>query len=499
MRFVPKVIFYNNFSLLLLGQVLFKITHIMKRITIKSLTILFSLAMFVGCKKEEITVQKNDKSQWDIEKNFVDDDIRTRLGYDPRYEYATPTSSEVVAPMLTLQGFTLADKNTRTLEVKLTKASEKDVNVSLVYDATLFDKVKSNYSGYELGEASLVQIPTAQKTIAAGTTTTTFEIQVTNQSDFSKKVILPFAVKVSNNDFVKTISGKDYFVVRIYPKGLTFDTVNKKVAKEATFKNGKAEMADKVVNIAVTSSDATGSAISLGLERDNTLVTTGTLAPDNVVGTISKIDFKDKTSATFSFTLQNIEGITATGTYIVPFKLMAYDAAGTGHKVLDTPILVNIEVTEKGIPDRNTIVEINSYSGALIANTKYSFTSNYAGGHLYKIKDGTTLTGNWWIDTYRTGNQTVILWTEFNTPTVVNGIKITQETAGKRVEALAVYASDNTSISTFKSQGTYEAQGSPGEEVYLKFEKPIKAKYLMLTYFENTQDQYIDIHEMEFF
>ena len=401
--------------------------------------------------------------------------------------------------MLTLQGFTLADKNTRTLEVKLTKASEKDVNVSLVYDATLFDKVRSNYSGYELGEASLAQIPTAQKTIAAGTTTTTFEIQVTNQSDFSKKVILPFAVKVSNNDFVKTISGKDYFVVRIYPKGLTFDTANKKVAKEAIFKNGNVEMADKVVNIAVTSSDATGSAISLGLERDNTLVTTGTLAPDNVVPTIDKIDFKDKTSATFSFTLQNIEGITATGTYVVPFKLMAYDAAGTGHKVLDTPILVNIEVTEKGIPDRNTIAEITSYAGALIANTKYSFTSNYAGGHLYKIKDGTTLTGNWWIDTYRTGNQTVILWTEFNTPTVVNGIKITQETAGKRVEGLAVYASDNTSISTFKSQGTYEAQGSPGDEVYLKFEKPIKAKYLMLTYFENTQDQYIDIHELEFF
>ena len=499
MRFVPKVIFYNNFSLLLLGQALFKITHIMKRITIKSLTILFSLAMFVGCKKEEITVQKNDKSQWDIEKNFVDEDIRTRLGYDPRYEYATPTSSEVVAPMLTLQGFTLADKNTRTLEVKLTKASEKDVNVSLVYDATLFDKVKSNYSGYELGEASLVQIPTAQKTIVAGTTTTTFEIQVTNQSDFSKKVILPFAVKVSNNDFVKTISGKDYFVVRIYPKGLTFDTANKKVAKEATFKNGKAEMADKVVNIAVTSSDATGSAISLGLERDNTLVTTGTLAPDNVVPTIDKIDFKDKTSATFSFTLQNIEGITATGTYVVPFKLMAYDAAGTGHKVLDAPILVNIEVTEKGIPDRNTIAEITSYAGALIANTKYSFRSNYATGHLYKIKDGTTLTGNWWIDTSLNGNQTVVLWTVFDTPTVVNGIKITQETAGKRVQGLAVYASNDTNISTFKSQGVYEAQEAPEEVLYLKFEKPIKAKYLMLTYFENSEDQYIDIHELEFF
>jgi len=366
----------------------------MKKIIFNSLVVAFCLTVLNACKKDDISIQKNDSTTWEIDKKIVDDDIRTRIGYDPRFDYVTPTASEVVAPMLNLEGFTLTDKNTRTLEVKLTKASDKDVTISLMYDASLFNKIAGNYSGYELGDASLAEIATTQKTIAAGTTTTTFEIQVTNQSSFNKKVILPFVVKASNNEFVKTLSGKDYFVVRIYPKGLTFDTVNKKVAKEATFKNGKAEMTDKVVNIAVTSSDATGSAISLGLERDNTLVTTGTLAPDNVVGTISKIDFKDKTSATFSFTLQNIERITATGTYVVPFKLMAYDAAGTGHKVLDTPILVNIEVTEKGIPDRNTIAEINSYSGALIANTKYSFTSNYAAGHLYKIKDGTTLTGN---------------------------------------------------------------------------------------------------------
>ena len=471
----------------------------MKKIIFNSLTVAFSLAILVSCKKDEISIEKNESTTWEIDKKIVDDDIRTRIGYDPRFDYVTPTASEVVAPMLTLEGFTLTDKNTRTLEVKLTKASDKDVTVSLMYDASLFNKIAGNYSGYELGDASLAEIATTQKTIAAGTTTTTFEIKVTNQSSFNKKVILPFVVKASNNEFVKTLSGKDYFVVRIYPKNLTFDTANKKVIKEATLKDGKAELTNKVVNIAITSSDAVGTPISLGLERDNSLVTTGTLAPENVVGTINKVDFKDKTYGTVSFTLQNIENITTEGTYVIPFKLMAYDASGTGHKVLETPILVNIQVTEKGIPDRNTIAEITSYAGALIANTKYSFRSNYATGHLYKIKDGTTLTGNWWIDTSLTGNQTVVLWTVFDTPTVVNGIKITQETAGKRVEGLAVYASNDTNISTFKSQGVYEAQEAPEEVLYLKFEKPIKAKYLMLTYFENSEDQYIDIHEMEFF
>ena len=471
----------------------------MKKIIFNSLVVAFCLTVLNACKKDDISIQKNDSTTWEIDKKIVDDDIRTRIGYDPRFDYVTPTASEVVAPMLTLEGFTLTDKNTHTLEVKLTKASDKDVTVSLMYDASLFNKIAGNYSGYELGDASLAEIATTQKTIAAGTTTTTFEIKVTNQSSFNKKVILPFVVKASNNEFVKTLSGKDYFVVRIYPKNLTFDTANKKVIKEATLKDGKAELTNKVVNIAITSSDAVGTPISLGLERDNSLVTTGTLAPENVVGTINKVDFKDKTYGTVSFTLQNIENITTEGTYVIPFKLMAYDASGTGHKVLETPILVNIQVTEKGIPDRNTIAEITSYAGALIANTKYSFRSNYATGHLYKIKDGTTLTGNWWIDTSLTGNQTVVLWTVFDTPTVVNGIKITQETAGKRVEGLAVYASNDTNISTFKSQGVYEAQEAPEEVLYLKFEKPIKAKYLMLTYFENSEDQYIDIHEMEFF
>ena len=471
----------------------------MKKIIFNSLVVAFCLTVLNACKKDDISIQKNDSTTWEIDKSIVDDDIRTRIGYDPRFDYVTPTASEVVAPMLTLEGFTLTDKNTRTLEVKLTKASDKDVTVSLMYDASLFNKIAGNYSGYELGDASLAEIATTQKTIAAGTTTTTFEIKVTNQSSFNKKVILPFVVKASNNEFVKTLSGKDYFVVRIYPKNLTFDTANKKVIKEATLKDGKAELTNKVVNIAITSSDAVGTPISLGLERDNSLVTTGTLAPENVVGTINKVDFKDKTYGTVSFTLQNIENITTEGTYVIPFKLMAYDASGTGHKVLETPILVNIQVTEKGIPDRNTIAEITSYAGALIANTKYSFRSNYATGHLYKIKDGTTLTGNWWIDTSLTGSQTVVLWTVFDTPTVVNGIKITQETAGKRVEGLAVYASNDTNISTFKSQGVYEAQEAPEEVLYLKFEKPIKAKYLMLTYFENSEDQYIDIHEMEFF
>ena len=472
----------------------------MKKIIFNSLTVTFCLAILGSCNKDEISIEKNESTAWEIDKKIVDDDIRTRIGYDPRFDYVTPTASEVVAPMLTLEGFTLADKNTRTLEMKLTKASDKDVTVSLMYDASLFSKIAGNYSGYELGDASLAEIATTQKTIAAGATTTTFEIQVANQSTFNKKVILPFAVKASNNEFVKTLSGKDYFVVRIYPKALTFDTANKKIIKEAVLKAGKAELTNKVVNIAITSSDAIGTPISLGLERDNSLITTGTLAPENVVGTINKVDFKDKTSGTVSFTLQNIESISAKGTYVVPFKLMAYDASGTGHKVLDTPILLNIEVGDEGIPTDNDVEVSTDYSVTMMDRSKYSFETNYMPDHIQKMHDGNLYGNPWWIDTSidEDSDDSPYVYVHFTSKTVINGIRITQNTTEKRIGQVFIYAV--TDEGAFVHQGTYDASGSQKPRfLYIKFKKPIKASKLYLGYFRNTDNQYIDINEMQFF
>lgn len=471
----------------------------MKKIIFNSLIVAFCLTVLNACKKDDISIQKNDSTTWEIDKSIVDDDIRTRIGYDPRYQYAYPTASEVVVPMLSLEGFTLTGQNTRSLEVKLSKVSAQDVKVSLVYDAALFEKLKTNYSEYELGAASLVEITTAEKTITAGTTTTTFELKVANQANFNKKLILPFAVKVANNNLVKTLEGKDSFVVRIYPKTITFDVANKAITKSAVLENGKAAMSNKNVSVAVTPSDLIGTDISLGLVRDNSLAAGKTLAPDNIIGTISKVDFKDKTTGTISFTLQNIESITTKGTYVIPFKLMAYDASGVAHQVLNTPIIVTVEVNDFGIPDSNNLSQINSYSGALIGNGNYSFSSNYASGHLSKLKDGTTTTGNWWIDTELENNQAVTLWTTFDTPSVVRGIKITQKTEGKRIDGLMAYASNDSNLNSFKIQGMFAAEEPTGEVLYLKFEKPIKAKYLILTYFQNSEGQYIDIHEMEFF
>ena len=459
----------------------------------------FCLTALNACKKEDISIQKNDSTTWEIDKSIVDDDIRTRIGYDPRYQYAYPTTSEVIVPMLSLEGFTLTGQNTHSLEVKLSRASEQDVKVSLVYDATLFEKLKANYSEYELGAASLVQFTSTEKTITAGTTTTTFELKVANQANSNKKLILPFAVKVANNNLVKTLEGKDSFVVRIYPKAITFGVADKAITKSAVLENGKATMSDKNISVIVTPSELISAEISLGLVRDNSLAAGKTLAPDNIIGTINKVNFKDKTTGTISFTLQNIESLTAKGKYVLPLKLMAYNTSGTAYQVLDTPILVTIEVSDYGIPDNNQIEEISNYSGTLIESSSYSFSSNYAQGHLWKLSDGRTDNGNWWIDTHLEDDNAVYLLATFNAPTLIKGIKITQKTPNKKVQALVAYASEKNQNSSYKSQGEFESVSSTPDVLYLKFKKPIKAQYLMLSYFGNSEDQYIDIQELEFF
>ena len=75
----------------------------MKRILLSFLT----LASLIGCQKDDITVEKNDSVKWDIDKAIEDDDIRNRIGYDPRYQYAIPTVSDIVVPMSSLEGFTI--------------------------------------------------------------------------------------------------------------------------------------------------------------------------------------------------------------------------------------------------------------------------------------------------------------------------------------------------------------------------------------------------------
>ena len=164
--------------------------------SIKKSMIFFIAGILFSCGKEDITIEKNESTTWEIDKSIVDDDIRTRIGYDPREQQAYFYKTEVDLPMFSFADLAVKGTNTAVAEFRLTKKTTQDTKISLVYDASSYEKVKENYTGYELGTPNLVQLIQSEIIVPKGGNIAKFEITSLNDKDFNKKVILPFKLKI---------------------------------------------------------------------------------------------------------------------------------------------------------------------------------------------------------------------------------------------------------------------------------------------------------------
>ena len=116
----------------------------MKKIYYKSLVMLSFAMAITACKKDDISVERNESTTWEIDKTITEADIRTRLGYDPRFDYAYLTQSSVNLQMLSLGNVPLTGQNKREVTLKLVKPLEVDTQLSLAYDASVYEKVKGD-------------------------------------------------------------------------------------------------------------------------------------------------------------------------------------------------------------------------------------------------------------------------------------------------------------------------------------------------------------------
>ena len=89
----------------------------------------FCLTALNACKKEDISIQKNDSTTWEIDKSIVDDDIRTRIGYDPREQQAYFYKTEADLPMFSFADLTVKGINTAVAELKLTQKTTQDTKI----------------------------------------------------------------------------------------------------------------------------------------------------------------------------------------------------------------------------------------------------------------------------------------------------------------------------------------------------------------------------------
>lgn len=314
---------------------------------IKKSIIFFIAGVLCSCGKEDITVQKNDTTKWEIDKKIEDNDIRTQLGYDPRlnYIYLRPTVADL--PMLSFGNLTINRNYTKEVEVRLLdKPYDKDIQVSFAYDASAYDKVKANYSGFELGDANLVQLSEATKTLSKGETSVTFTLTISNNSNFKKKVILPYALKVTDSGLTLP-KGKDVFVLKVFPEEIKITAESNIVSKLLGYSDGSVYIgnSDKEVAFTIKSSYELPSGLKVALVRDDSAVLSGrTLAPAGVEGMLPEDDF-NAVSKKLTFELAE-DYFTNKGDYALPLKYVVKDALGNEQILSNNKLFVNFDIKE---------------------------------------------------------------------------------------------------------------------------------------------------------
>ena len=447
-------------------------------------------SLLVSCKKDEITIEKNESTTWQIDKKVEDNDIRTQLGYDPRlnYIYLRPTVAEL--PMLSFGNVTINRDYTKEVEVRLLdKPYDKDIQVSFAYDASAYDKVKANYSGFELGDENLVQLSEATKTLRKGETSVSFTLTISNNSSFKKKVILPYALKVTDNGLTLP-KGKDVFVLKVFPEEIKISAESKVVSKLLGYYDSSVYIgnSDKEVAFTIKSSYELPSGLKVALVRDDSAVLSGrTLAPTGVEGTLPEDDF-DATSKTLSFELAE-DYFTNKGEYALPLKYVVKDASGVEQELSNNKLFVNFDIKE--LKASNDNVEVASKELGTKLNRKGIRISYY--GTVYYLGDMID------DDLSSLGYVKEGAFVYFTFPKVRNIKTVVIKTRqGNEMKALSLYAGLSQGNEQIQGSATYSGKG----DFIITFKNSVPLIRLALGNFVNKDDatsHWMGITDIQFY
>ncbi|MFJ1427858.1 hypothetical protein ACILD6_04535 [Capnocytophaga canimorsus] len=281
------------------------------------LIILASVGMLFSCQKDNIEVVKNLDKSWEVDSKIKDADIRNRLGYDPRFNYALIETTELNFPMLSLGGLPISGENRQEIEVKILKPLEKDLNVTLQYDSELFESIKKDYLGYDLGTEDLIPFTEKTKVISKGETSVKFVVSVVNNPTFKGKLVVPFSLKTSD-DSVKLLDTKERLIFKVYNEEVSF-TYPTRVAKNLILGN---YMYSTDIQIPLSISRVLADQLTLSLQRSDLNVPN--MAPENVEGTLPKdVDFSLKDEIKFNWKLETANYLTERQNYQIPLQVVA--------------------------------------------------------------------------------------------------------------------------------------------------------------------------------
>ncbi|MDO5105435.1 hypothetical protein [Capnocytophaga sp.] len=440
---------------------------------------LLSAGVLFSCGKDEISIEKNLNLDWEVDQKVIEEDIRSRIGYDPNFEYVFLPNGYADIPMISFSTLNIVENNVRDVEAKFLKPLQKDCKLVLEYDASLFEKIKATFPDYELGEASLVKIAEPEKSLTKDATGTTFQVEVANNSSFTKKLLVPFSLKVKEGDKIKVFEENSFFVVKIHPENISLD-FPASINIDGQMNYGEAQLSP-YVTVKVQSSKPIPTNVKLGLVRDNTLLPEGsTLAPEGMEGDLSEedwVDFQNKTEAEFRLYLENTEQITEAGTYVLPLKLVMYDENKQAYKVPEEQILLNVRVVEKHNlqSDHSELIDFR-WKGV----DKNSITSSAKNGTIYGLNrshDGLSRTSV----NIPTGNKNLELTYAFDTSRKIKAIVLRVNAYKNSYYLSSIKSVKVTSIknSVFESKtqvqgvATFDPEGG-NSVLRIIFDKPLE-------------------------
>ena len=362
------------------------------------------------------------------------------------------------------------------VEVRLLdKPYDKDVQVSFAYDASAYDKVKVNYSGFELGDANLVQLSEATKTLSKGETSVTFTLTISNNSNFNKKVILPYALKVTDSGLTLP-KGKDVFVLKVFPEEIKITAESKVVSKFLGYYNGSVYIgnSDKEVAFTIKSSYELPTGLKVALVRDDSAVLSGrTLAPAGVEGTLPEADF-DALSKKLTFNL-NEDSFTNKGEYALPLKYVVKDASGNEQELSNNKLFVNFDIKE--LVSSNDNVEVGTQPSGKIIDRKGIIASYY--GDIYYsprfLLDGDE-------NTYSYVRDGAYYYFTFPKVRLIKSV-VLKPISGNQVKNISAYAGMTQGSEQYQGTITYNGSG----DIVITFKKAVPLIRLSVGNFVNDE------------
>lgn len=180
--------------------------------------------------------------------------------------------------------------------------------------------------------------------------------------------------------------------------------------------------------------------------------------------------------------------------YLTAFRMKIKNSApDTQVSTINYSLYVKASISPLKVQD-NVDVVYNLPSGfTKIPSGNLKLNSNYKADRLGALNDGSTWSGNWWVQ----GGSDTYLKIEFP-KSKVGGIRITRASGNpKAIKNVEVSASLDSGKTAF-SQGTIVNSNTSASSFVITFKEPLEINSVVLSKFLGVEE-YMDIHEIEVF